>query len=139
MYLYGGLIENTGIKGTFFVFFYYMKRPFLYLSHMVVPQATRPVNEILKNRIGTRDVQAWFLEAINVNLGAKQLSTNVITLWHAKERKDASKSNGTSFAFVYITNEKKNTYRNVYYYLNAQFLLDTFKLSLKNGYCNFFY
>ena len=106
MYLCGGLIENTGIKGTFFVFFYYMKRPFLYLSHMVVPRATRPVNEILKNRIGTRDVQAWFLEAINVNLGAKQLSTNVITLWHAKERKDASKSNGTSFAFVYITNEK---------------------------------
>ena len=76
-----------------------------------------------------------------MNLGAKQLSTNVITLWHAKERKDASKSNGTSFAFVYITNEKKiqkNTYRNVYYYLNAQFLLDTFKLSLKNGYCRFF-
>ena len=29
------------------------------------------------------------LEAINVNIGAKQLSPSIITLWHAKEKKDA--------------------------------------------------
>ena len=27
------------------------------------------------------------LEAINVNIGAKQLSPSIITLWHAKEKK----------------------------------------------------